>query len=212
MDSVEKLVQAVMEGEEDAAAEAAEEIVAQKLDLHEVIGRLTETMGVLGKQFESLEIFLPEMIIAADALTAAMGVFNPVLAASGDKVNKGKVVLGSAPGDVHEIGKNIVKTLLIGDGFDVVDLGKNVEILEFVKRAQEVKADIIGVSALMSTTMPGAADIINLLKDLGIREQFKVMVGGAPTNADWAERIGADGWAPNSTEAVALANRLAGGN
>ena len=210
MDCVEKLVRSVMEGDEDIAAEAAREILDQKQDLQAVIRRLTEAMGILGKQFEDLEIFLPEMILSADAMMAAMDIFNPVLIAQGNKVNKGKVVLGSAPGDMHEIGKNIVKTVLVADGFDVVDLGKNVEILEFVKRAQEAKADIIGVSSLMTTTMPGAADIINLLNDKGIRENFKVIVGGAPTNPNWAKRIGADGWAANSTEAVALANRLTG--
>ena len=211
MESIEKLVQAVMEGEDDVAAEAAQEILDQGQDLQEVIGRLTETMRILGKQFEEFEIFLPEMILSADAMTSAMDLFNPVLVAGGNKTNKGTVVLGSAPGDMHEIGKNIVKTVLIADGFEVVDLGKNVEIMEFVNKAEETKADIIGISALMTTTMPGATDVINLLKEKGIRDNHKVMVGGAPTNPDWAKDIGADGWSNSAAEAVVLANNLVGG-
>lgn len=211
MESIEKLVQAVMEGEEDVAAEAAQEIVDSKQDLKGVIDRLTEAMRVLGKQFEEFEIFLPEMILSADAMTAAMDIFDPILTAAGNKVNKGVVVLGTAPGDMHEIGKNIVKTVLVADGFEVIDLGKNVEIMEFVNKAAEHNANIVAISALMTTTMPGATDVINLLTEKGIRANHKVIVGGAPTNPDWAKSIGADGWSSSAAEAVVLANKLVGG-
>ena len=211
MESIDKLTQAVIDGDDEAAVKAAEQILEEKLDLQEAIGRLTEVMRDLGKQFEDFEIFLPEMILAADAMTAAMDIFNPILSATGEKTVKGVIVLGSAPGDMHEIGKNIVKTVLVADGFEVVDLGKNVEIMEFVKRAQEANADIIGISTLMTNTMPGATDVINLLRDKGIRDNFKVVVGGAPTNASWAKSIGADGWAGSAAESVVLVNNLMGG-
>lgn len=210
MESIDKLVQAVMDGDEDVAAEAAQEILDAKTELSGVIAKLTEAMRVLGKQFEEFEIFLPEMILSADAMTAAMDLFTPVLEASGAKTNKGTVVLGTAPGDMHEIGKNIVKTVLTADGFNVVDLGKNVDLMEFITKAAENEADMIGVSALMTTTMPGATDLINLLKERGVRDNYKIMVGGAPTNPDWAKNIGADGWAVSAAESVVLANNLMG--
>lgn len=208
MYSIEKLVAAVTDGDEDVAAEAAREIVDSDADLQEAIAKLTEAMRVLGKQFEEFEIFLPEMIMAADAMTAAMKVFEPKLAASGMAGKKGTVVIGAAPGDMHEIGKNIVKTVLTADGFNVVDLGKNVPSIEFINKAEEVGADIIAVSALMTTTMPGATEVITLLKDKGIREKYKVIVGGAPTSLQWSKDIGADGWSLSATEAVSLSNKL----
>lgn len=210
MEIIKKLTQAVMEGEEEIAVETAQAILDEKVDLQAVIKELTETMRILGKQFEEFEIFLPEMILAADAMTAAMDIFNPVLVASGTKQQKGTVVLGTAPGDMHEIGKNIVNTVLTADGFNVIDLGKNVPIMEFVNKAKENSAEIIAISALMTTTMPGATDVINLLKDKGIRENHKVIVGGAPTSKEWAEKIGADGWAVSAAEAVVLTNNLVG--
>lgn len=210
MEIIKKLTDAISEGEEEIAAEVAQQILDEKVDLQQVIKELTEAMRILGKQFEEFEIFLPEMILAADAMTAAMDIFNPVLVATGTQQVKGTVVLGTAPGDMHEIGKNIVNTVLTADGFTVVDLGKNVPIMEFVNKANEHSADIIGISALMTTTMPGATDVINLLKDKGTRDNHKVIVGGAPTSREWAEKIGADGWAVSAAEAVVLANNLVG--
>lgn len=208
MDCIEKLVQAVIDGDDELATTAAEEVLAQVDDLKPVIGKLTDAMRELGGQFERFEIFLPEMMVSSDAMEAALAVLGPKLAAGGNAEKKGVVVMGGAPGDMHEIGKNIVCTVLRADGFDVVDLGRDVAAMEFVKKAQEAKADIIGISALMTTTMPGAIEVLNFLKDKGIREKFKVMVGGAPTNGKWATEVGCDGWAENASDAVRVANKL----
>jgi corrinoid protein of di/trimethylamine methyltransferase len=210
MECVERLVQAVIDGEDESAREIAEEVVEKVEDLSMVIGKLTEAMRELGKKFETFEIFLPEMIVSSDAMTAAMDVIGPKLVKGGGAEKKGVIAIGTAPGDMHEIGKNIVITVLKADGFDVVDLGRDVAAIEFVNKAEEVKADIIGISALMTTTMPGAKEVIRLLEDKGIRDKFKVIVGGAPTNGKWAKDIGADGWAENSTDAVELCNQLMG--
>ena len=209
-ESINKLIEAIMDGDDEVSAEAAQEIVDAKADLKPVIDKLTEAMRELGRQFEAMEIFLPEMILSADAMVAAMDIFGPILAESGDIQKKGTVVMGTAPGDMHEIGKNIVVTVLTADGFDVVDLGKNVPAIEFVNKAVETNADIIGVSALMTTTMPGATEVINILKDKGLYGKYKVIVGGAPTNPDWAKSIGADGWSEGAAEAVVLVNKLMG--
>lgn len=208
MECVEKLVQSVIDGDDELAAEIAQEVVEKVEDLTSVVGKLTEAMRELGKKFETFEIFLPEMIISSDAMTAAMDVIGPHLGKGGAAEQKGVVAIGGAPGDMHEIGKNIVITVLKADGFNVVDLGRDVAAVEFVKKAQEVKADIIGISALMTTTMPGAKEVIRILEEKGIRDKFKVIVGGAPTNDKWAKSIGADGWAENSTDAVELCNKL----
>lgn len=208
MECVEKLVQAVIEGDDELAQELAQEAVEKVEDLGAVIGKLTDAMRELGKKFETFEIFLPEMIVSSDAMTAAMDVIGPHLGKGGEIVKKGVVAIGGAPGDMHEIGKNIVVTVLKADGFEVVDLGRDVAAVEFVKKAQEVKADIIGISALMTTTMPGAKEVIRILEEKGIRDKYKVIVGGAPTNGKWAQEIGTDGWAENSTDAVTLCNRL----
>lgn len=208
MECVEKLVQAIIDGDDDEAKVLATEVVASGADLGMVVGKLTDAMRFLGKQFETFEIFLPEMIVSSDAMAAAMDVIGPKLMEGAGSAKKGVVALGGAPGDMHEIGKNIVATVLKADGFSVVDLGRDVSAHEFVLKSQEAKVDIIGISALMTTTMPGAKEVIRILEEKGIREQFKVIVGGAPTNAKWAESIGTDGWAENSTDAVELCNRL----
>jgi corrinoid protein of di/trimethylamine methyltransferase len=209
MDYVKKLTDAVMEGDEEIAAEAAREIVDHNLDLQAVVAKLTEVMRELGGQFEKLEIFLSEMIVAADAMIAAMDIIGPKLAeTTGGSVRKGTVVLGAAAGDMHEIGKNIVATCLRADGFDIVDLGRDVNSHDFVKKAEEAGAAMIGISSLMTTTMPSAKEVIDILNEKGLRSKFKVMVGGAPTNPKWAKEIGADAWAASASQAVELTNAM----
>lgn len=206
-ENTKKLCEAIMDGDEDDAAEYAQAIVDAGQDLAPVIEALTDTMRVLGDQFEAMEIFLPEMIMSADAMVGAMDIFSPVLEASGNNQKKGTIVLGTARGDMHDIGKNIVATVLLADGFDVVDLGKDVAEAEYVNTAVEKEADIIGVSALMTTTMPGATAVIQMLKDRGLEGKFQIMVGGAPTSPQWAESIGAN-WSESASDAVKLANKL----
>jgi corrinoid protein of di/trimethylamine methyltransferase len=211
MEAIKKLMDAVVEGEEEIAAEAAQEIIDNEGDLDEVVANLTDVMRDLGEKFENFEIFLPQMLLSSDAMMAAMDVIKPVLIEQGTNKQKGKVVIGTAAGDMHEIGKDIVRTVLNADGFEVVDLGPDVNSLEFVSKANEMGADIIAISSLMTTTMPGAKEVLEVLNDKGIREKFKVLVGGAPTNKTWAEESGFDGWAENASDAVRLANSLVGG-
>lgn len=210
MDHVAKLCEAILDGEAEIAEELAQTIVAEGADVPPIIGQLTDTMRVLGEQFEKSEIFLPEMMMSADAMVAAMEVFEPVLQATGGGEPKGVIVFGAAPGDMHEIGKNIVCTVLKSEGYSVIDLGPNIAATEFIAQAAEHNASVIGISALMTTTMQGAADVVKLLEEQGERGKYKIIVGGAPTNAEWASSIGADGWSDSASDAANLVNKLLG--
>jgi corrinoid protein of di/trimethylamine methyltransferase len=160
----------------------------------------------VGEQFRRYEVYLPEMMMAADAWQEGMDLLEPLLAAQGQKSEtKGRVVLGSVMGDVHSLGKNIVATMLQTSGFEVVDLGIDVPAVKFVEEAEKAKADIIALSALMTTTMPQQRDVIDYLEARGNRAQYYVMVGGGPTNAEWAREIGADGHGQTAADAVNLA-------
>jgi methanogenic corrinoid protein MtbC1 len=158
----------------------------------EMIDALTKTMAHVGDLFAKLDIFLPEIMMSGEALTAAVDILGPHLEASGGRIIKGKVVLGVVKGDLHEIGKNIVKLILETNGFIVKDLGYNVDSLTFVKEAEAMGADFIASSSLMTTTMPRQLEIIEILKSKGIRDNYKVVIGGAPTSQMWADKIGAD--------------------
>lgn len=208
MSAKEELLRAVEEGEQDRAVSLVQELLEAGEQPAELVEELTRALRRVGERFERFELFLPEMMMAADAMTAVMAVLGPRLGAAGQATSRGKVVIGSAKGDLHEIGKDIVITMLKANGFEVVDLGRDVDALQFLKAAEEVNADIIGISTLMTTTMPGAAAVIKLLEDRGVRSRYRVMVGGAPTNAEWASEIGADGWAPDAVQAVTLAEQL----
>jgi trimethylamine corrinoid protein len=160
----------------------------------------------VGEQFRRNEVSLPEMMMAADAWQEGMGLLEPLLAAQGQRGNtKGKVILGSVTGDVHSLGKNIVGMMLQTAGFEVVDLGIDVPAVRFVEEADKVQADAIALSALMTTTMPQQRDVIEYLETMGGRASYFVMVGGGPTNAEWAEQIGADGHGQTAADAVNLA-------
>jgi corrinoid protein of di/trimethylamine methyltransferase len=170
-----------------------------------VVDALTEGIREVGNRFERMEIFLPEMMLAAQAMQKALEPLEPYLERGKERrEQKGTVVIGTVEGDIHEIGKHIVALLLEVNGFTVHDLGPDVNALDFIKKAQEVKADIIGASALMTTTMPGQQEIIELLKDMGLRDRFHVAVGGTPVTQEWAEEIGADSWGENAIKAVAI--------
>jgi corrinoid protein of di/trimethylamine methyltransferase len=189
LESLSKLV-------EDGNAEESEALAAKLLeagtDSLEMIESLTETMNRVGDLFAKLEIFLPEIMMAGEALTAVVKVLGPYLESAGGRETKGKIVLGVIRGDLHEIGKNIVKLILETSGFEVKDLGYDVDPLDFIKEAEAMRADFIGVSSLMTTTMPGQKEIISLLKEKGLRDKYKVVIGGAPTSQFWADKIGAD--------------------
>jgi corrinoid protein of di/trimethylamine methyltransferase len=207
--SFKALCQAVESGNTTDAEDLTRKLLEEGKDPLEIIAALTETMNKLGDLFARLEIFLPQLILAGEALTASVDILRPKIMEAGEQgAPKGRVVIGVVKGDLHEIGKNIVKLMLDTNGFEVKDLGYDVDSLTFIKEAEAMGADIIGASSLMTTTMPGQKEIIELLKEKGIRDRYKVVIGGAPTGQEWADQIGADLWCEDATSAPKLMAEL----
>jgi 5-methyltetrahydrofolate--homocysteine methyltransferase len=178
------------------------------LDAEEILNKaLIPAMATVGNQYESGEKFIPEMLIAAKAMMGALDILKPKLIASGGK-SQGKVVLGTVEGDVHDIGIKLVGMMLEGAGLDVVVLGADTSKEEFLEAIKEHNANILGMSALLTNTMPQMKEVIDFLKENGLREKVKVMVGGATLNQRFADEYGADGFAPDAAQAAALAKRL----
>jgi len=165
-------------------------------------------MEEIGRKFEILEVYLPDMILAGDAMTAGVDLLRPHLGSGEDKAGKGLILLGTIEGDVHEIGKNIVGIMLEAAGFKIVDLGHDVPVLTFAEKVMELEPAIVGISALMTTTMVHMPRVINALEERDLRKNVKVIVGGAPVLPEWAKKIGADGYGENATEAVDLVKEL----
>jgi trimethylamine corrinoid protein len=208
MGTLEKLVEAVGQGEYEESEALAQQAMAEKMDPLKVVDGLTDAIREVGDRFERMEIFLPEMMLAARAMQTALEPITPYLEERKiERERKGTVVIGTVEGDIHEIGKSIVALLLEVNGYTVHDLGPDNNALDFIKKAQEVGADVIGASALMTTTMPGQQEIVELLKETGVRDQFHVIVGGTPVTEGWAEEIEADSWAENAMQAVAVLDR-----
>ena len=209
MTVLEELVHAVMGGRVDEATRAAQKVVAEGAPVGEVLDALTDGMRDIGDQFARMEIFLPEMMTAAQAMKAVLKVLEPAMkeqAAVAEK--KGVVVIATVEGDMHEIGKDIVINLLEVSGFEVHDLGINVNALDIVNQAAKVNADIIGASALMTTTMPQQRDLIEILNAKGMRDRFHVILGGAPVTREWVDEAGADSWGENAAVAVQILERV----
>lgn len=206
--SLENLCKLVEDGDAEQAKVVTEQLVKDGVDPLEMIDALTKAMAHVGDLFARLEIFLPEIMLSGEALTAAVDLLGPYLEASGGRQVKGKVVLGVVKGDLHEIGKNIVKLILETNGFVVKDLGYNVDSLTFVKEAEAMEADFIASSSLMTTTMPRQLEIIEILKSKGIRDNYKVVIGGAPTSQMWADKIGADLFCYDAKSAPELFTKL----
>ena len=209
----EKLKRFVIEGEEDAAQETALQILKTDVDPLEVIEKyLSPAMKIVGEKFEKGEYFLTNLMTSAAAMKAATNVLTAgVKKEDREKLRArrtGKVAIGTVSGDIHDIGKNIVAVLLEANGFDVYDLGKDVDSMKFIDRATEVQADIIAVSALMTTTKPAQKEVIEFLNEMKSRNKYIVIVGGSPTTEKWAQEIGADGWAETAEQAVRLAEKL----
>lgn len=209
-----KLKEAIVNCDEEGAKEVANDILKMGLDPVEVMEKhLTPAMKIVGERFERGEYFITHLMMAAEAMTAATNILTAGMSKKSKERLKrfkeaGTIVIATVKGDIHDIGKNIVSLLLEVNGFTVHDAGKDLGPMEIIKRAQEVKADIIALSALMTVTMPYQAEVINFLKELKLRDQYKVIIGGGPTSQEWAEEIGADGWAPDASTAVALVKRL----
>jgi trimethylamine corrinoid protein len=200
---MEKAAQHIIDANEEAAVQLAQEYLDEGLDPAEMIEKgLSEGIRKLGDLFDRGEVFLPHLIIASEAMTAAVKVLEQAMPA--DQVGKklAKVVIGTVEGDVHDIGKGIVATMLRVYGFDVIDLGRDVPIATFVEKAKEADADVVGSSALMTTTQVGQKALEQALKDAGIRDKLTTMVGGAATTEHWAAKIGANFWAENAGDTV----------
>jgi corrinoid protein of di/trimethylamine methyltransferase len=211
MDLFKEMAKAVIEGDEERTVALAKAALEQGVDPAEAIEKgLAEGMKEVGKLFEKLEVYLPQVIISADAMTAGVDMFRQHLVAKGGQAAPKTVLLGTIQGDVHDIGKNIVKIMLESNGFKVYDLGRDVPVLDFIEKVKELGPDIIGVSALMTTTMVYMPKLIEALKENGLREKVKVMVGGAPVLPEWAKKIGADGYGASAAEAVRVAKMLIG--
>jgi len=202
--SLDQLSTLVESGDKEQSEALARKLLDEGVDCREILNTLTETMNRVGARFAKLDIFLPEVMFAGEALTAVVEVVKPELQSRQEQIYQGKVVLGVVRGDLHEIGKNIGKLMLETNGFEVHDLGYDVDSLAFIKAAEQMGADFIGASSLMTTTMPGQKEIVELLKEKGLRQKYKVVIGGAPTSQIWADKIGADLYCENANSAPKL--------
>lgn len=205
-EAIQKAQELVLDIDEDGAVQLAKDALVSGLDPVRLLQEgFTVGMRRAGEMFEAEEMSLPEMIIAADCMTAALAILEEALPEASAAEKLGTVVIGTIEGDVHDIGKTIVGTLLGVSGFEVHDLGRDVAIGEFVRMAQETNADLVGSSALMTTTMVNQAKLEAALTEAGIRGNVKTMVGGAAATQHWADKIGADVYAESATETVARA-------
>ncbi len=209
-DMYEKMARAIVDGQRREAERLAREAVEKKLDLLAVIqSGFVPGLQRVGELWARGDYFLPELMSAAESMKAAMAILQPELRrANVDTPSRGRVVIGTVEGDIHDIGKNLVASMLQAHGFEVHDLGADVKLQKFIDRAQETEADFICLSALLTTTMLGQRRLIEILGEARLRDCFLVLVGGAPVTQKWADDIGADGYAENALEAVKLATRL----
>jgi corrinoid protein of di/trimethylamine methyltransferase len=205
-----ELYESVLQGDSDKAVTAAKRSLEEKISPLEAIEKgMTPAIQEVGNRFGCGEMFLPEMVVAADAMEAALKILEPhFTGAEGSK--KGKVLIGTVKGDIHDIGKNIVIALLKVNGYEVIDIGRDVSSTEFVDKAIQIGADVIGLSGLLTTSLPMMRDIIQMLEDDGVRDQYKVIIGGGPTSQDYADNIGADGYGATAFSAIQLCNELIG--
>ena len=199
-----KMRASIEEYDHDAAVAAAKEAIAAGLDPVEAVEKgFAAAIRELGQAFDRMEIFLPQLVMAADAMKAGVAVLEEALEAGGGTLQKkGVVVLGTVEGDIHDIGKTVVGAMLQANGYDVHDLGVDVPSTRFIQAAQELRADVIALSALLSTTMLFQRDVAELLRNKGLDSKYFTIVGGAPVTQQWADEIGADGYGRDAVDAV----------
>jgi len=201
----------ILEWDEDGLIEicksAMEKNEATPVELLKIIGNVMEYVG---EMFEREEFFVPELIVASNTVKAAIDqVLDPAIKEmGGERETKGKIVLGTVEGDVHSIGKDLVASFLFSNGFEVYNLGVEVPATKFIEKAEEIGAKVIGLSSLLTMSMDFQRQVINELKSRNIRDKYFVIIGGAPTSEEWADEIGADGWADDAMEAISLLNKL----
>jgi len=203
-----QLYDAILTGNHKKAEEVTKAALAANVDPSELLGKyMIPAMDEVGKRFECNEYFVPELLIAARAMKTALQLLTPKLAAAGAKA-VGRVVIGTVQGDLHDIGKNLVGSMLEGGGFEVIDLGVDVPAQKFVDAVKEQEGTILAMSALLTTTMTQMKAVIKALEDAGVRSKTKIMIGGAPITQQFADEIGAEGYGDNASAAVALARKL----
>lgn len=201
---------AVIEGNKEEAVELTQEAIDEGTEAQEILNQgLMPGMDHVGVEFRAGNMFVPEVLRSARAMQASMDILKPLLVEAGAKMS-GKVVLGTVKGDLHDIGKNLVSMMCEGAGFEVQDLGKNVEPETFVAAVKDFEPDVLGMSALLTTTMRAMEHTVKALQEAGVRDQVKIMIGGAPVTQSFAEQIGADGYASNAASAVDLAKKFTG--
>ncbi len=208
MADLQALAQAVIDGDRDQVQQIAQEALNEGVGPEQIVNEgLIAGMDVVGKKFKNNEFYVPEVLIAARAMHAGMDILKPLLAESGVKP-KGTVLIGTVKGDLHDIGKNLVAMMLEGGGFEVVDLEVDVAPEAYAEAIEEHAPDVVALSALLTTTMPSMKDTIDALSAAGVRDQVKVIIGGAPVTQAYADEIGADGYAPDAASAVDLVSSL----
>lgn len=206
----ERLSTAVLEGDAEKTRQLTEKGIEQGLDPKEILDNgLVVGMDEVGVRFKRGDMFVPEVLMSADAMSAGLEVIKPLLAASGAKL-AGKILMGTVKSDLHDIGKNLVSMMCEGAGFEIINLGFNVDPEKFVTAIKEHRPDIVGMSAMLTTTMRAMGQTIKAIEEAGLRDQVKIFVGGAPVDAAFADRIGADGYGSNAPSGVELAKQFVG--
>jgi 5-methyltetrahydrofolate--homocysteine methyltransferase len=209
-DYLKTIYDSIISGNKPATLEGIQAALAAGLPVNEIINDgMIAAMGEVGRRFESGSYYIPEMLVAARAMQAGMNEVKPFLTEA-DIEPSGKVVIGTVNGDLHDIGKNLVSVMLEGAGFEIIDLGMDVSPEDFVSAVQEQHPDIVAMSALLTTTMSNLKVVIDALKAAGVRDQVKILVGGAPITDSYAKQVGADAYAPDASRAVSVAKSLLG--
>lgn len=210
MQDLKPLYEAVLNGDAKAARALTEQALAAGMEPLKIVQEfMVPAMGEVGRRFECNEYFVPELLLAARAMKAALELIRPLLTAGGIQPT-GRVVIGTVKGDMHDIGKNLVSAMLEGGGYEVIDLGVNVSPEQFVAAVKDKNVNIVALSALLTTTMPAMKTTVEALKQAGVREQVKILVGGAPVTQKYADEIGADGFSESAAGAVAAAKIVTG--
>jgi trimethylamine corrinoid protein len=212
---LEDLKQAIMDGDTDQVKELCQKVLDEHLDPVEAVEQgLIKGIEEIGRLWTEGEMFLPDVMMGADALKVGLEILGAELskakAAAGNTERRCKIVIGTVKGDIHDIGKNIVSAMMTAASFDVYDIGYDQGAEVFAAKAEEIGADIIGASALLTTTMGEQKELIEYLKSKGLRSKYRVIIGGGPTTQGWADEIGADGWAETANDAVTLCHKLVG--